>query len=67
MHPPTPMSAYAPVRVGEFTGRACVRADSAPPTCCAIVEVLGMVLATWWGRRAAATIALAVGLAFIFG
>ena len=36
-------------------------------TGCAIGEVLGMVLATWWGWGDAASIALAVGLAFVFG
>ena len=34
---------------------------------CAIGEVLGMVLATWWGWGNAASIALAVVLAFFFG
>jgi hypothetical protein len=36
-------------------------------TGCAIGEVLGMVLATWWGWGNLATIALAVVLAFFFG
>ncbi len=36
-------------------------------TGCAIGEVLGMVLATWWGWHDAASIALAVALAFLFG
>nr|WP_231134720.1 DUF4396 domain-containing protein [Motilibacter deserti] len=36
-------------------------------TGCAIGEVLGMVLATWWGWGDAASIALAVALAFVFG
>jgi hypothetical protein len=36
-------------------------------TGCAIGETLGMVLATWWGFGNAATIALAVALAFLFG
>jgi hypothetical protein len=36
-------------------------------TGCAIGEVLGMILATWWGWGNAASIALAVGLAFLFG
>ncbi|HEX6459350.1 MAG TPA: DUF4396 domain-containing protein [Thermoleophilaceae bacterium] len=34
---------------------------------CAIGEVLGMVLATWWGWGGAASIALAIMLAFFFG
>jgi hypothetical protein len=36
-------------------------------TGCAIGEVLGMVLATWWGWGDFASIALAVVLAFFFG
>ncbi len=36
-------------------------------TGCAIGEVLGMVLATWWGWGNVASIALAVALAFVFG
>jgi len=36
-------------------------------TGCAIGEVLGMVLATWWGWSNGPSIALAVVLAFVFG
>ena len=36
-------------------------------TGCAIGEVLGMVLATWWGWGNAPSIALAIALAFAFG
>jgi hypothetical protein len=36
-------------------------------TGCAIGEVLGMILATWWGWHDVASIALAVALAFFFG
>jgi len=36
-------------------------------TGCAIGEVLGMVLATWWGWGDLASILLAVALAFFFG
>src|SRR5256885_7492009 len=36
-------------------------------TGCAIGEVLGMVLATWWGWGNVASIVLAVVLAFLFG
>jgi hypothetical protein len=36
-------------------------------TGCAIGEVLGMVLSTWWGWGNAANVALSVGLAFFFG
>ncbi len=36
-------------------------------TGCAIGEVLGVVLATWWGWSTVPTLALAIGLAFFFG
>jgi hypothetical protein len=36
-------------------------------TGCAIGEVLGMVLATWWGWGTTASVLLAVALAFFFG
>ena len=36
-------------------------------TGCAIGEVLGMVLSTWWGWGNGANIALSVALAFFFG
>jgi len=36
-------------------------------TGCAIGEVLGMVLATWWGWGNSATVVLSVVLAFAFG
>jgi len=36
-------------------------------TGCAIGEVLGMLLSTWWGWASGPSIALSVGLAFLFG
>jgi len=36
-------------------------------TGCAIGEILGMVLATWWGWGNASSVALSVALAFVFG
>jgi hypothetical protein len=36
-------------------------------TGCAIGEVLGMLLSTWWGWGNAGSIALSVALAFLFG
>jgi hypothetical protein len=36
-------------------------------TGCAIGEVLGMVLATWWGLSTVPSIVLAIVLAFLFG
>jgi Domain of unknown function (DUF4396) len=36
-------------------------------TGCAIGEVLGLVLSTWWGWSNAGNVALSIGLAFLFG
>jgi len=36
-------------------------------TGCAIGEVLGMVLSTWWGWSNTGNVALSVSLAFVFG
>jgi Domain of unknown function (DUF4396) len=44
-----------------------VRATNHCLTGCGIGEVLGMVLATWWGWDDVASIALAIVLAFFFG
>lgn len=61
----------APVGVAPTDGGALTRqAVSATLHCltgCAIGEVLGMVLGTWWGWSDGATIALAIVLAFFFG
>ena len=48
-------------------GRLAVSATLHCLTGCAIGEVLGMVLATWWGWGDIPSIALAVALAFVFG
>lgn len=76
------MSAETPHRTGRrrraLDGRAvvpdpraltqlAVRATVHCLTGCAIGEVLGMVLATWWGWSNGSSIALAVVLAFTFG
>jgi hypothetical protein len=47
--------------------RLAVSATNHCLTGCGIGEVLGMILATWWGWGDAASIALAVALAFFFG
>jgi hypothetical protein len=47
--------------------RLAVQATNHCLTGCGIGEVLGMVLATWWGWGDFASIALAVVLAFFFG
>jgi hypothetical protein len=56
---------------GAAAGGALTRmAVSATLHCltgCAIGEVLGLVLATWWGLSNGPSIALAVALAFVFG
>ena len=57
--------------IGSVGGPALTRqAVSATLHCltgCAIGEVLGMVLATWWGWGNASSIGLSVVLAFVFG
>ncbi len=52
---------------GRALTRTAVSATLHCLTGCAIGEVLGMVLATWWGWSNAPSIALAVVLAFAFG
>ena len=49
------------------TWRSAITATRHCLTGCAIGEVLGMALATWWGWGNAPSIALAVALAFFFG
>ena len=52
--------------LGPLT-RSAISATAHCLTGCAIGEILGMVLATWWGWGNVASIALAVVLAFLFG
>ena len=54
-------------RRSESLTRSAVSATLHCLTGCAIGEVLGMVLATWWGWGNFASITLAVLLAFLFG
>ena len=61
------MSDHRPGGASSDLTRAAVSATLHCLTGCAIGEVLGMVLATWWGWGDWASIALAVVLAFIFG
>jgi hypothetical protein len=49
-----------------LTGQA-ITATGHCLTGCAIGEVLGMVLATWWGWGNTASVLLAIVLAFVFG
>jgi len=52
---------------GRDLTRTAISATLHCLTGCAIGEVLGMVLATWWGLANGPSIALAVVLAFAFG
>ena len=51
----------------DSTWRTAVSATLHCLTGCAIGEVLGLVLATWWGWSNAPSIVLAIVLAFAFG
>jgi uncharacterized protein DUF4396 len=51
----------------DATWRTAISATLHCLTGCAIGEVLGMVLATWWGWSTWPSVALAVVLAFFFG
>ena len=51
----------------DTSWRTAVSATLHCLTGCAVGEVLGMVLATWWGWGDVASILLAVVLAFFFG
>jgi hypothetical protein len=59
-HRPQPLAGRALTRMAVVATLHCL-------TGCAIGEVLGMVLATWWGWGDVASIALAIVLAFFFG
>ncbi len=52
---------------GASLNRLAASATTHCLTGCAIGEVLGMLLSTWWGWPAVPSIALSVGLAFFFG
>src|SRR5689334_23207101 len=52
---------------GHALTRLAVSATLHCLTGCAIGEVLGLVLATWWGLANAPSVLLAVVLAFLFG
>ena len=51
----------------DSSWRTAVTATLHCLTGCAIGEVLGMVLATWWGWSTVPSLALAIVLAFFFG
>ena len=52
---------------GQSLNRVALSATVHCLTGCAIGEVLGMILSTWWGWGSVASIILAVVLAFFFG
>ena len=54
------------MRIDQLT-RTAITATLHCLTGCAIGEILGLALATWWGWSTGPSIALAVGLAFVFG
>ena len=62
----TSMSAHTHAPSSDLT-RTAVSATLHCLTGCAIGEVLGMVLATWWGWSNVPSILLAIVLAFFFG
>ncbi|MFJ4875775.1 DUF4396 domain-containing protein [Streptomyces sp. NPDC088745] len=66
-HPPTPPHAHHSTAGGTVTWRAAAQATLHCLTGCAIGEVLGMVIGTALGWGNAATMVLAVALAFFFG
>jgi Domain of unknown function (DUF4396) len=61
--------AHAPAGrdAGQSLDRLALSATVHCLTGCAIGEVLGMILSTWWGWGSVASIALSVVLAFFFG
>jgi hypothetical protein len=68
-HPPTHAADGGhdqPASCRALTGLA-VSATLHCLTGCAIGEILGLVLATWWGWSNGPSIALAIALAFVFG
>src|SRR5918912_510056 len=68
-HLPTAMHEHTDHRrpTGSALTRLAVSATLHCLTGCAIGEILGLVLATWWGWSNLPSILLAVVLAFVFG
>ena len=60
-------SGHSQTVTGRDLNQLAVSATVHCLTGCAIGEVLGLVLTTWWGWSDAPSIALAVALAFFFG
>jgi hypothetical protein len=60
-------AAAGPEVAGSELTRSAVSATLHCLTGCAIGEVLGLVLATWWGWSNGPSIVLAIALAFVFG
>jgi hypothetical protein len=67
MNMPAPDHRSPDARAGSELTRTAVSATLHCLTGCAIGEVLGLVLATWWGWSNGPSIVLAIVLAFGFG
>lgn len=64
---PAPVSPHGAENPGRDLTRLAISATAHCLTGCAIGEVLGLVLSTWWGLANTPSVALAVALAFVFG
>jgi hypothetical protein len=67
MTPEPDASPGGPMSTSTGLTRSAIAATLHCLTGCAIGEVLGMALATWWGWGNAASIVLSTALAFLFG
>jgi Domain of unknown function (DUF4396) len=65
--PPEHRENHGAAVTGSELTRSAVSATLHCLTGCAIGEVLGLVLATWWGWSNGPSIVLAIVLAFVFG
>ena len=67
MTPAAPRSSHHGEDIGPSLNRTAFSATAHCLTGCAIGEVLGMVLSTWWGWSNTGNVVLSVSLAFAFG
>ena len=65
--PHTPDTQHQGGNAGPGPNRTALSATAHCLTGCAIGEILGMVLSTWWGWSNAGNVVLSVSLAFVFG
>jgi hypothetical protein len=61
------MEAHMQMPADEGLTKTAISATLHCLTGCAIGEILGMVLSTWWGWSNAGNIVLSISLAFVFG